>query len=474
MIEMTADEIASVTSGTVVAGDPQARVSEGVVIDSREATAGSLFVALPGEHVDGHAYVRVAHENGATTSLVTRLVPDAGDGAQVLVDDAQRALGDLARHVLARRREVADEPPVVVGITGSVGKTSTKDLLAEVLAPLGVVHAPPGSLNNELGLPLTVLRAPQDARVVVAEMGADAPGNLTYLTSIAPPDVAVVLTVGRAHLAGFGSVDAVAATKSELVSGLAPGGFAVLNADDERVAAMARLAPRVVTFGSGDAVPPPSVGARDVTLDAAGRAAFVLTTPDGEEVPVTLALVGEHHVTNALAAAAVGLGLGIAAADVAGALANAGARSPHRMHVVERPDGVTVVDDAYNANPESVRAALKALVAIAGRERRSVAVLGEMLELGDSSRDEHDAVGRVAVRLNVDKLVVVGEGARAMHTGASHEGSWGDEALFAPDLDAARAYLATELRPGDVVLVKSSKGAGLAALADELTAGGTA
>ncbi|WP_418277214.1 UDP-N-acetylmuramoyl-tripeptide--D-alanyl-D-alanine ligase [Isoptericola jiangsuensis] len=463
MIELTATEVAAATSGTLH-GAAGAVVTSDVVIDSREVGAGALFVALPGEHVDGHDFAAAAHEAGAALVLAARPL----DGVPtVVVPDVRTALGELARAVLARLREVGDVR--VVAVTGSVGKTTTKDLLGQLLAPevgAGAIIVPTGSFNNEIGLPLTVLRATAATRLLVLEMGADSPGNIADLTRIAPPDVGIVLAVGTAHLGRFGDVEAIARTKGEMAAGVRPGGTVLLNVDDARVAAMAdRAAPgaSVVTFGT---IPAADVRARDVVVPH-GRAAFDLEHA-GASAPVELRLVGAHHVTNALAAAAAALSLGLDLATVATRLAAATPRSPHRMAVTERPDGVTIVDDAYNANPDSVRAALRTLAVMAGRTRRSVAVLGEMLELGESSRVEHDAIGRLAVRLNVKLLVVVGQGAYHVHEGALQEGSWGEESVFVPDLDAAREVLGSSLQPGDVVLVKASNGSGLWRLADEL------
>ncbi|MFC8191839.1 UDP-N-acetylmuramoyl-tripeptide--D-alanyl-D-alanine ligase [Cellulomonas sp. NPDC057328] len=476
MIALTAAEIAAATGGALSGTAPGTVVAGPVVVDSREVLPGGLFVALPGEHVDGHDFAAGAVAAGAALVLAARPL-DGPDGPLpcVVVPDVERALGDLARDVLARLREAAVEPGGsglrVVGVTGSVGKTTTKDLLAQLCGAAGPTVAPVRSFNNEIGLPLTVLRADEATRFLVLEMGASGPGHLTYLTDIAPPDVSVVLVVGQAHLGGFGGIDAVARAKAEIVAGLVPGGTAVLNADDNRVRAMAVAAPGpVVLFGaSSDA----DVRAEDVALDALGRARFRLRhVPTGEDREVALRLVGEHHVHNALAAAAASLAVGLTIDEVATGLSAADALSPHRMHVVERPDGVTVVDDSYNANPDSMRAALKALAVIAGRERRSVAVLGEMLELGDEHRTAHDAIGRLVVRLNIGLTVVVGEGARAIRDGANHEGSWGDEVVLADDVENAAAFLEQELRPGDVVLVKSSYGAGLWRLGDRLVEAG--
>lgn len=474
MIALTAAEVAAATGGRLHPEglDPATVVHGPVVVDSRQVDQGSLFVALPGEHTDGHDHAAAAVAAGATLVLASRTVtgPDGAAVPSVVVDDVERALGDLAREVLLRLRtddETGATRLSVVGVTGSVGKTTTKDLLLQLLTPTGPTVAPVASFNNEIGLPLTVLRADEGTRFLVLEMGASGLGQLTYLTRIAPPDVSVVLVVGSAHLGEFGGIEAVARAKSEIVTGLAPGGVAVLNADDMRVSAMASVAPGdVTTFGTGEGA---GVRATALRLDRAGRATFTLTAGE-EAAPVTLRLVGEHHVHNALAAAAVALRLGVALPDVAERLSAAGPLSPHRMNVVERPDGVTVIDDSYNANPDSMRAALKTLAIVSGRDRRSVAVLGEMLELGEDHRTAHEALGLMVVRLNIGLTVVVGAGAQPIADGALREGSWGDEVAMVDDVDAAAAFLADELRPGDVVLVKSSYGAGLWRLGDILTA----
>ena len=467
MIALTAAEVAGLTGGRLLAGTGSTEVSGPVVIDSRAATTGSLFVALPGERVDGHDFAAAAVAAGARVVLAERALDLEPTAALVVVDDAVAALGRLARGVLDRLR--ADGAgPLVVGVTGSQGKTTTKDLLAHVLSPGGPVVAPVGSFNNEIGAPLTVLRADARTASLVVEMGARGVGHIATLCAVAPPDVGVELVVGSAHAGEFGSLEATALAKGELVEALGPDGLAVLNADDDRVAAMAsRTRARVLTFGRS---PGADVRAVDVELDDRARARFTLQHA-GAAAPVTLRLHGEHQVTNALAAAAVALGTGRALTEVAASLSTAEDLSPGRMQVVERADGVTVVHDAYNANPDSVRAALKALVGMAttpSGPRRTWAVLGEMLELGPASRDEHDVIGRLVVRLDVDQLLVVGAGARPIYTGAVMEGSWGEEAAFAPDVDDALEFLRPRLRPGDVVLVKSSNGAGLARLATTL------
>ncbi|HYJ75087.1 MAG TPA: UDP-N-acetylmuramoyl-tripeptide--D-alanyl-D-alanine ligase [Kineosporiaceae bacterium] len=461
MIAVSLAEVAAATGGRLAGGAaPQAVVTGPVVADSRQAAPGALFVALSGERTDGHHHAASAVEAGAVAVLAGREL----DVPCVVVDDQLAALAALARHVVDALPELT-----VVGVTGSSGKTSTKDLLAVLLGDLGPTVAPQGSFNNEIGLPLTALRCDTSTRYLVAEMGARMPGNIAYLTRVTPPDVAVVLNVGAAHAGVFGSREETARTKGELPEALAADGVAVLNADDPLVAAMAaRTEGRVVRFGFS---PEADVRAEDVRLDAWSRPSFLLRSPAGD-APVTLPLHGEHHVANALAAAAVALERGMPPQRVAELLASARPASRWRMEVTTRADGVTVVNDAYNANPDSVRAALKALAAMGrpddGPRRRTWAVLGEMLELGDTALAEHDAIGRLAVRLDVSRLVAVGEGARAVHAGASHEGSWGEESAWVPDADAALALLRAELRPGDVVLVKASRSIGLDAVATAL------
>jgi UDP-N-acetylmuramoyl-tripeptide--D-alanyl-D-alanine ligase len=476
VIALTAAEVAALVGGVLTGPIGPGELVDGpVVVDSRLVAPGGVFAALQGEHLDGHDYAEAAVATGARLVLTDRPLTGAADALPcVVVDDVDAALGALAHGVLERLRSASAPAdgvpaPVVVGVTGSVGKTTTKDLLSQLLAGHAATVAAVGSFNNTIGLPLTVLRADAATRYLVLEMGASGVGHIAELARIARPDVSVVLAVGHAHLAGFGGIDAVARTKAEIVRALTPTGVAVLNADDPRVAEMASFAPgRVVTFGTTATA---DVRARDVAIDRAGRASFTLVTEAGT-APVALRLVGDHHVSNALAAAAVALELGVTLPDVATRLSAAEALSAHRMHVVDRDDGVTIVDDSYNANPDSMRAALKALATIAGRDRRSVAVLGEMLELGADSRTEHDAIGRLIVRLNIALTVVVGPGAGPIGDGANHEGSWGDEILRVDDLENARLLLREVLRPGDVVLVKSSHGAGLWRLADELIEAG--
>ena len=458
MIPLSLAELAALTDGRLDGdADPQAVISGAVVVDSRNAVAGSLFVAVKGQRADGHDFGAAAVAAGAAAVLAERPVSVPA----VLVADSVTALGELSRSVVDRLDQAA-----VVAVTGSSGKTGTKDLLSQVLAARGPLVSPPGSYNTEIGVPLTVLAADRSTRTLVLEMGARGLGHIARLCRIAPPTVGVVLNVGSAHLGEFGDRDTIARAKAELVEALPVGGTAVLNADDPMVRRMAsQTQAKVLMFGASVHA---DLRAQNVVLDQAGRARFTLMAPDGP-ANVALTLVGEHHVANALAAASVAHVLGLGVDLVAAELSKARAISRWRMEVTERPDGVTVVNDAYNANPESMRAALKALVAMAGG-RRTWAVLGEMRELGEASAADHDSLGRLAVRLDVNRLVAVGPAARAIHLGAAHEGSWADEAAWVPDIDAALELLREQLRAGDVVLVKASRAAGLERLAEALVA----
>ncbi len=497
MIDLTLAQIARIVGGEltdVSAEDAETtHVTGSVEFDSRAVTSGGLFLALPGARSDGHDFAAGAVAAGAVAVLAARPVgvpaivvppvsPAVDSGASVLEYDSDGSgaavLEALAKLAAAVATELVAGGLVIVGVTGSSGKTSTKDLLAAVLAPLGEVVAPPGSFNNELGHPWTVLRATTTTDYLILEMSARHPGNIAALARIAPPSIAVVLNVGTAHLGEFGSREAIAATKAELPQAVPTSGVVILNADDPVVAAMAdKTAARVVRVGRS---PNPEVRADvwadEVLLDELARARFTLHAGDAQ-ADVALAVHGDHQVSNALCAAAVALQCGASLAQVVDALAAAGPVSLHRMQVGTRADGVTIINDAYNANPDSMRAGLKALAWMAqgGREkradrRRSWAVLGEMAELGDDAIAEHDSIGRLAVRLDVSRLVVVGTGRSmsALLHGAVMEGSWGSEATIVADVDAALALLHAELRGGDVVLVKASKSAGLAALADSL------
>jgi UDP-N-acetylmuramoyl-tripeptide--D-alanyl-D-alanine ligase len=503
MIDLTVARIAEIVGGTLADISPQAaaerHVTGTVEFDSRAVGPGGLFLALPGARSDGHDHAASAVAAGAAAVLAARPVgvpaivvspepsQNAASRAGVLEHDPDGSgaavLAALARLAAAVAAELVAGGLRIIGITGSSGKTSTKDLVAAVLSPLGEVVAPPGSFNNELGHPWTVLRATRSTDFLVLEMSARHPGNIAELAAIAPPAIGVVLNVGTAHLGEFGSREAIARTKAELPQAVPSSGVVILNADDPAVAAMADATKltgaRVVRVSRTG---PSDIWAGPVTLDELARPTFTLRVRGharADSVEVSLGVYGDHQVSNALCAAAVALECGAGIEQVAASLAGTGPVSRHRMQVTTRADGVTVIDDAYNANPDSMRAGLQALAWIAQgsaakptEKRRSWAVLGEMAELGEDAITEHDRIGRLAVRLDVSRLVVVGSGRSmsAMHHGAVMEGSWGAEAVSVADGDAALALLRAELRPGDVVLVKASNAAGLGALADALAA----
>ena len=469
MIPLSLARIARITGGQLCHADPAAEVSGEVVIDSRQAGPGGLFAAVAGERSDGHDFAAAAVAAGATAVLATRPVPVPS----VLVADVPAALAALARAVV-------DALPAarIAGITGSSGKTSTKDMAAQLVERLGPTIAPAGSFNNEFGHPLTVLRADASTRYLVLELSARGIGHIAYLCRVAPPRYGVVLNVGHAHAGEFGGLDQVARAKGELPEALPADGVAILNADDPRVLAMAaRTQARVVTFSASPdpaTPPPPSVRAADIRLDDLGRPSFTLLTPDGS-APVTLRLHGAHNVPNALAAAALAGELGLGLDDIADGLGAAVARSRWRMEVRHRADGVTVINDAYNANPESVRAALDALAHLAQSQpaqgSRGFAVLGHMAELGGTSRSSHEDIGEYAARVSdsgLAGLIAVGEEAAPLLAGARRVRSWTGEALAAPDGAAALELLANRLKPRDVVLVKASRAAHLEGVAAAL------
>ena len=493
MIPLPLEEIARITGARLDGGaDPAAVLDGPVVIDSRRAGPGGLFAAVEGERADGHDFAAAAIAAGAVAVLATRPC-----GAPALItDNVPAALARLAQEVVARLPQIT-----IAGITGSSGKTSTKDLTAQLVERLGPTVAPEGSWNNEFGFPLTVLRATRGTRYLVLELAARGAGHIASLCEIAPPRIGAVLNVGHAHTGEFGGIEQVARAKGELPAALptaAAGGVAILNADDPRVMAMAaRTEARVVTFGlaaisarptsPADPVGPigpagptdpanhsstkaPDFAAAGIRLDDLGRASFTLLTPAGS-APVRLSLHGAHHVPNALAAAAIAAELGLGPAETADALAAATARSGGRMEVRQSPAGVIVVNDAYNANPESVRAALEAVAHMA-RGRRSFAVLGQMAELGDESRASHEEIGALAAGTGVTGLIVVGKEAEPILDGAlARNGAgteWRGEAISVPDGPAAVAALRGRLADGDVVLVKASHAAGLERVAAQL------
>nr|WP_245712370.1 UDP-N-acetylmuramoyl-tripeptide--D-alanyl-D-alanine ligase [Glycomyces sambucus] len=449
---MSLDEIAAITGGTVNTSGPAKadgtiRVTAPAVLDGRESAPGGLFVAFKGERVDGHDYAEQAGRAGAVAVLGSR----ATALPTVVTADAQAALQALAAEVVARLRGGL----TAVAVTGSQGKTSTKDLLGAVLSSAGPTVAAIGSANNELGVPITLLRADADTRFLALEMGARRIGDIAALTELVAPDVAVVLNVGQAHLTYFGSRAGIAKAKGELVRGLAPGGTAVLNADDPAVSAMRALTDGpVLTFGTATEA---DVRVADLVLDRLGRPTFTLRA-HGASARVALPLVGAHQAHNASAAAAAGLAVGIPLDTSAAALAGA-SLSKWRMELCELPGGAVLLNDSYNANPDSARAALDALAAVEGARR--IAVLGGMLELGEESDPEHRAIGEYAAA-RADLVVAVGEAAAPAAEGA------GERGIALADNGAAIDWLRGRITAGDVVLVKASRADRLDEVADAL------
>ena len=465
MIALTLAEIAAVLGGELrlAASDTPETVVDGVVdTDSRVMEPGAIFVAKPGEITDGHRFVGAATEAGAVLAIVEH--PVDVDVSQIVVPDAVRALADLARAVVARVRETGDLR--IVGITGSNGKTTTKNFLARILQDEGETVAPIKSYNNEVGAPLTMLRVTPTTRFLVSEFGAAGAGSIAQLAGLVEPDVAVVLMVGLAHAGGFGGIEQTARAKAELVESARAGGTAVLNVDDPRVAAMRSIADdrglTTVGFGQGAAA---EVRASAIDVTAAGTSAIVHA--DGTEQPLQLQVLGAHHISNALAAIAAAQVLGVTVSDSIARLETVEIAERWRMQPMGN-DSVRIINDAYNASPDSMAAALRTLAQITSPGERTVAVLGAMSELGEAAGEEHDRIGLLAVRLNIQRIVVVGPDARRLFLSAVGEGSWDGEAVHLPDQDAAFEYLQTELRTGDRVLVKSSNSVGLRHLGDRL------
>ena len=497
MIPVSVGELAALLGAQIVpAGASSDAEITSLVVDSRQAGPGSLFVALPGEHVDGHDFVGAALQQGAAAALVAHLPADAPfhlltpplqegrehakggvSGVCLVVDDPLAAAGRVARDQVDRGVAGGLQ---VAAITGSAGKTSTKDLLAHLLEAAGPTVAPVGNLNNEIGVPLTVSRIDAGTRYLVAEMGARGIGHIAYLCRIAPPQVATVLNVGTAHVGEFGGREQIAVAKGEIVEALPADGSAVLNADDQLVWAMrARTSARVIaTSAEREPDHDDAVWATDITADALGRCAFTLqekwagsrTAP----VRVQLGLSGGHQVANAVAAAAMARALGVPAETVAAALPQARPRSRWRMELTERPDGVLVVNDAYNANPESMRAALDTVSAVLADRPGAVgwAVLGDMLELGATATEEHRALGAYAATHGISRLVAIGSFAEEVVAGARTAGAPGTgvTAVVADDRDHAVREVLTGLAPGDVILVKASRGLALDTVAAALVA----
>jgi UDP-N-acetylmuramoyl-tripeptide--D-alanyl-D-alanine ligase len=463
VIAVTVDEIATVLGAQLSGPGDTTAVVTALTSDSRAVGAGALFVALPGEHVDGHHYVAAASAAGAAASLTRHPVRGA---LCLVVGDPLVALGRLSRYLIDRASATGLQ---VVGITGSVGKTSTKDMLAQVLERAGPTVAAAGNFNNELGVPLTVGRVDEQTRFLVAEMGARGIGHIAYLCEIAPPRVGVVLNVGQAHIGEFGGQAAIAQAKGELVEALPADGWAVLNIDDPLVWSMRRRTRAHVLPWSAIQSLDGGVWASGLGGDAYGRYSFALHHGRSES-RVQLQLTGRHQVANGVAAAAAALAVGVELNAVAAALAAAGPRSRWRMELHDRSDGVTVINDSYNANPDSMRAALTTLAELGREGRHTWAVLGDMLELGETAADEHAAIGRFAVRSGVEHLVAIGQFAVQITSAAVAAGLPPTRAVSVTDKADAVTAVTSDLEPGDVVLVKASRGLALDTVADEILA----
>lgn len=464
MIELTLAEIATAVEGELhlgASGLTSLSVVSGLVdTDSRLITPGDIFIAKPGEETDGHLFVGAALENGASLAIVEHLVDEPI--AQIVVANAVIALGALAREVVARVRSLGTL--TVVAITGSNGKTTTKNLVAAMCSGVGPTVFPRASFNNEVGAPITMLRVEKDTEFLILEMGASGPGNIKLLTDMVQPDISVVLMIGLAHAGEFGGVETTVVAKREIVEALGSDGIAILNADDHRVMSMAEAAPGAIrTFGYAAEA---TVRVQNVHSHMRGTE-FDLCLASGECSHVAFSVLGEHHVMNAAAAAAVGLELGFSLEYIASSLEKVTEAERWRMQVLGNED-VVIINDAYNASPDSMAAAIKTLRQIATPENRTIAVLGEMAELGEFSGEEQDKLALLIVRLGIDQLVVVGDGARRLHISAINEGSWDGESKFFSTPDEAYDYLSSLLTAGDIVLVKSSNSAKLRFLGDRL------
>ncbi len=461
MITLSAGQIAKVIDAEIF-GDDNTLCSGSVETDSRLCKAGSLFVAKPGEITDGHLYIPNAMANGAVIAIVERKVDEPI--VQLLVKDVVVALGQLAKYVVQEVRSLGHLK--VVGVTGSNGKTTTKNMLRQILSNFGETVAPEESFNNEVGAPYSMLRIDNQTKFLVVEYGAGGLGSINYLVKLCKPDIAVELKVGMAHAGEFGGIDSTEKIKAELITDLDASDVALLNFDDNRVKAMAaKTKAKVVSFGVSE---DSDYRASDIALSIAGTS-FSFHKQNLAAMPVQLQILGDHHVYNALASLAVADILGLDLAVAVAALEKMKLAERWRMQVGHRVDGAVIINDAYNASPDSMKAALMTLAEL-GRQtgRRTIAVLGEMAELGVYSNDEHDAIGRLVVRLNIDQLVVVGAGAKLIHMGASLEGSWDGESKYFDEISTASEYLSGMLKGEEIVLVKSSKSANLRFLGDEL------
>ena len=437
MINLTIEKICEITGGKTNC-DKSLIVTQAPVFDSRKVTKGSFFLALKGENADGYDFIDSAIKNGAVFALTNRAVA----APHILVTDVLASLGAIAKFVRSQLNELT-----VIAITGSQGKTTTKELLQQILSQFGSTVAPEGSFNNELGAPLTLLHCNKDTKYCITELGARHKGDIEYLAEIVKPNIGVVLTIGSAHLGEFGSRTAIAETKGELINSLDGDGVAVLGTYDELTPTLAKnFLGKVITFGENSNC---TVRAADIE-SREGHPYFDLVTPN-DRVPVSLRLIGLHQIPNALAAASVGIALNLPSEKIASALSTAEQLSRWRMELHELP-GLLVINDSYNANPESMSAALRTLALFAQERGGSAwAFLGTMHELGDESKTAHENIGQLASELGIDHLIAV------------KESNYGG--IFASSMEKALTFV-NEIEPGDVVLVKASRAEALNELSE--------
>jgi UDP-N-acetylmuramoyl-tripeptide--D-alanyl-D-alanine ligase len=459
MIELGLHDIAEAVGGRLIGRD--VLVTGSVETDSRLVGSGSLFVCKPGEITDGHNFAQAAVDAGAVALIVERELEVAVP--QILVGDAVFALGRLAADVLRRVRATSDIR--VIGITGSNGKTSTKNMLGAILSQFGSTIAPIESYNNEVGAPISILKIDLATKYLVVELGAGGVGSIEYLAKIAKPDFGVLLKIGLAHAGEFGGIETTVKIKGELVRELGPEATLIFNIDDPLVCSTLELTTaKTYSFGTLDSA---KLQILSPTVSLEGTVATI-RFEDGEEKTLRLQILGEHQLMNAAAALAVVENLGLNREIAVEALESMALAERWRMQLMRRADGVFVINDAYNASPDSMKAALQTLAQLGRQGHRTIAVLGEMAELGEFSAVEHDSIGRLAVRLNIDQVVVVGAGAKLIHMGATQEGSWDSESKYFDSIDEALVAVREMLVAGDIVLVKSSKSANLRHLGDDL------